>query len=131
MNVTRAVALSVILGMVAIVVIMDVGFRHDVMIIVSMLPGKDTTVHFLLMGLLCAAAVLGFPDARIGGRRLGVIGMTLVVSTVVSLEELSQAWIPMRTASLRDLMASYAGILLAAVIAGAILRRRTRSAPAE
>ncbi|MEM7245362.1 MAG: hypothetical protein AAF533_08455 [Acidobacteriota bacterium] len=52
------------------------------------LPGKDLFGHFVLMGLVAFACVLGFTDARPFGRRLGVLGVLGLVSLGVLADEL-------------------------------------------
>jgi VanZ family protein len=86
-------------------------------------PAGDKIGHFVLFGGLAFLAALGFP------RRTELAGVsvpmsTLVIAVLVTLEEASQAWFPGRTASVFDLLASYAG-LAAAVAAAKLIERRT------
>jgi VanZ family protein len=87
-------------------------------------PAGDKAGHFVLFGGLAFLAALGF-----GRRARPVAGMsvrvsTLVIVALVTLEEASQAWFPGRTASVLDLLASYAGIA-AGVAAAKVIERRT------
>ena len=86
-------------------------------------PAGDKVGHFVLFGGLAFLAALGF-----GRRTRPVAGMsvsvsTLVIVVLVTLEEASQVWFPGRTASLWDLLASYAGIAAGAAAAKVIERR--------
>ncbi len=96
--------------------------------LVNRLPGRDITAHFVLVGLVALFVALGFASSRLGGRRLGALGCSLLVAAAVTLEEASQSLIPSRSFSLSDLLASYGGILVAGLLAAAILSRRARSA---
>ena len=87
-------------------------------------PAGDKVGHFVLFGGLAFLAALGFPR-----RTQALVGVSLPVSTLVivvlvTLEEASQAWFPGRTASVFDLLASYAGIA-AGVAAANLIARRT------
>lgn len=74
-------------------------------------PGGDKLGHFLIYGALMLAINAAQPaDVRVP--RLLSRG-TLCLMFVVAGEELSQWWLPMRTASGWDLACSYAGILAA------------------
>jgi VanZ family protein len=81
-------------------------------------PAGDKIGHFVLFGGLAFLAALGFPRrTELAG--VGIPVSTLVIAVLVTLEEASQAWFPGRTASIFDLLASYAG--LAAAVAAARL----------
>lgn len=74
-------------------------------------PGGDKLGHFVIYGALMltidAAQRVDVPVPRLLSRG------TLYLMLVVAGEELSQWWLPMRTASGWDLACSYAGILSA------------------
>jgi VanZ family protein len=81
-------------------------------------PAGDKIGHFVLFGGITFLAALGFPRrTQLAG--VGVPVSTLVIAVLVTREEASQAWFPGRTASVFDLLASYAG--LAAAVAAARL----------
>jgi len=92
--------------------------------VVARIPGRDVTVHFVLMGLLTFFAVLGFASSRIAGRRLGILGCTALVVAFVTIDEFVQLLVPSRAFSLVDLSASYAGVATFATLAWGILRAR-------
>ncbi|MBC8333900.1 MAG: VanZ family protein [Anaerolineales bacterium] len=74
-------------------------------------PYGDKAGHFLIMGLLCfflnRTALASFPGSRPATL---IWRVSLILAFVVTLEELSQQYIPRRTFSLIDLAFSYAGI---------------------
>jgi VanZ family protein len=87
-----------------------------------LLPGRDKTGHFLLMGGLAFFAVLAFAGRSLRGRRLSTPSVLAVVVTIVVVEECLQWWLPRRTFSLVDLASSLAGV---AVFGGAAIAWRT------
>jgi polysaccharide biosynthesis protein VpsQ len=120
----RWATLVATLALIAIVVAAD---RETLPLLLQRVynyPAGDKAGHFVLFGGLAFLAALGF-----GRRARPVAGMsvpvsTLVIVALVTLEEASQAWFPGRTASLFDLLASYAGIA-AGVAAANLIARRT------
>jgi GNAT superfamily N-acetyltransferase/VanZ family protein len=77
-----------------------------------MLPGRDKTGHFLLMGGLALFAVLAFAGRRFAGRTVSAAAVLAVVSAIVIAEEGIQWWLPRRSFSLEDLASSLAGVAL-------------------
>ena len=81
-------------------------------------PGGDKAGHFILFGILSfllnKSALVLFPK-RIPARL--VLTVSLLLSIVIGLEEWSQSLFPSRTMSLIDLIASYAGVLVFALLA--------------
>lgn len=75
-------------------------------------PGGDKLAHFLLIGTLAALAELSTGGHRWRWGNDNLPSASLVVTVLVVLEEVSQAWIPTRTFSLVDLGANLAGIAL-------------------
>ena len=87
-------------------------------------PAGDKIGHFVLFGGLAFLAALGFPRRTEPLAGVSVPVSTMVIVVLVTLEEASQAWFPGRTASVFDLLASYAGIA-AGVAAANLIARRT------
>jgi VanZ family protein len=81
-------------------------------------PGGDKAGHFILFGILSfllnKSALVLFPKRT--PARL-VLTVSLLLSIVIGLEEWSQSLFPSRTMSLIDLGASYAGVLVFALLA--------------
>src|SRR5690242_15551885 len=86
-------------------------------------PNGDKVGHFLLMGSLALLLNLGFPDAQVGSRAFHLSKPSLILASLVTLEEFSQSFFPNRHASLLDLCAGLAGIFSLGAF-GAYLRRR-------
>ena len=79
-------------------------------------PLADKVGHFFLMGSLSLLL-----DLALGARELDVLGWrvprgSLWIASLVTLEELTQIFIPHRTFDLLDLAADFGGILVAAAI---------------
>ena len=81
-------------------------------------PGGDKVGHFILFGilgfLLDRSALLLFPERN--PARL-VLTVSLLLSILIGLEEWSQSLFPARTMSCTDLIASYAGVAVFALLA--------------
>jgi len=75
-----------------------------------LVPGRDKTGHFLLMGGFAGVSVLALAGRRVGARRVAVLAVLLGVTALVVLEECVQLWLPFRTFSLVDLASSLAGV---------------------
>lgn len=75
------------------------------------IPGADKIGHFLLMGgfAFTLNLALGLRQFTLAQRRW--LWGSLIVAVIVSLEELSQAWVPSRTFDLVDLTFDFLGIL--------------------
>ncbi len=124
MNVLATLAICAV---VASSIIASLGFGPQLFGFVNRIPGGDLTGHFLLMGLLSFAVNLRFSRNRLRGRRLGVLGCTGLVLAAVTLEELTQKWIPARSFSMADLVASYTGVLTWGALAALLLWRGQRA----
>jgi hypothetical protein len=87
------------------------------------LPGADKTGHFVEMGLLAFAIVVGLSPVIVRRRlSLGALACLAVTVALVTLDELAQLVMPHRTFSLEDLGWSYAGIAVFWPL-GALVRR--------
>lgn len=80
---------------------------------INSIPFGDKAGHVFLIGIMahllnCAMAGRTF---GIGRSRWQLGG--LIVAAVMTIEEISQIWIPSRTFDFGDLAANYAGVLLA------------------
>ena len=84
----------------------------------SSFPGGDKVGHFLLFGILSyllnRSALLLFPKRD--PVRL-ILGLSLLLSILIGLEEWSQSLFPSRRMSVNDLLASFLGVLLFALLA--------------
>ena len=119
----KRVALFAIAGVVGIIVAVDLRMAPLVMELVRRVPGRDTTGHFVLFGILSLLINLAFARSRIRGREAGVGLCTGLLLAAIALEEYSQKLIPGRDFNLTDLGSSVAGTVLFAAAAWAILAR--------
>ena len=106
---------------VAVLLAADLGLMPKISAFVQGYSGLDKVGHFILVGILAwllnSAFRLG--QLNLGGLRI-FIG-TIVVVTVVTLEEVAQLWIYTRRFELIDLLAGYLGIATAEIA----LRRKS------
>jgi VanZ family protein len=103
---------------VAIVIVADTDHFPTLLKPFYDFPGGDKAGHFILFGILSfllnKSALILFPKRT--PARL-VLTVSLLLSIVIGLEEWSQFLFPSRTMSLIDLGASYAGVLVFALLA--------------
>jgi len=88
----------------------DGGFAHTFRWWRS-IPGADKLGHFLLMGGFAFTLNLALGLRQFTFARRSWLWGSLIVAVIVSLEELSQAWVPSRTFDLLDLTFDFLGIL--------------------
>lgn len=86
---------------------------------VRQIPYGDKIGHFLLMGFFSFLLNLALKARTIRFLKLNALWGTLIVLTVVTLEEFSQIFVRFRSFDYTDLIADFAGI----VIFGEIARR--------
>ena len=103
----RRIAIAYAVFVVAVIALADVRGTHASFGLITRLPHGDKLGHFVLMGLLAL-----FADLAAGQRDLGRVPLApAVVAGLVSLEELSQLWLPgLRSFDLLDLAADALGI---------------------
>lgn len=120
----RPAAIGFALLLVALVILANLGVAGEWFGFLYNFPNGDKIAHFLLMGTLSLLLSLGFPTARVRIFSLPLLKSSLIFAGVVALEELSQSLFPNRSASLLDLAASIAGILVMGEL-GALLKHRS------
>ncbi len=108
----------------------NLGYAPKLFRLAAQLPGRDFTGHFLLMGALSFFVSTGLASERLLGRRLGVVGTTLILLAALALDEASHLFLSHRAFEWSDLGASYAGVLLFAAVAAWLRSRRTGLDPA-
>lgn len=118
--------------LVLVILAANTGTGAPIFHLVHEIPYGDKIGHFFLMGMLSFLAnlSLGGRMLEFRGRRMMLMGSAIVL-VIVTLEELSQHFIPNRTLDGGDLIADYAGILLFGKLAMLMLRagrRRTAAA---
>jgi hypothetical protein len=110
------------LVLLGIILLAGRGSMNPVFAFVQRTPYLDKLGHFLLIGLLALLVnlALGARRWQVGGQRV-LLG-SAVVAALVTLEELSQLFLPNRAFSLLDLAANYAGIWVFGWLAGWLVR---------
>ncbi len=118
----KQVAVVYGVGIVAIIVLADtqhlgfLGRLYD-------FPYGDKLGHIVVFGLLSLLVNMAALERRPGNTAV-VLRASLGLAVVIGLEELSQRWLPARTSSAWDLLASYLGVAAFAWMALWISRRR-------
>ncbi|MEP2777082.1 MAG: VanZ family protein [Luteolibacter sp.] len=125
----RVAAVAFILFIISAVVIADRGEGDNWWAFIHDIPYGDKFGHVGLMGTLCFLCNLAFPCQSFKIPTDLVTPATLAVFILVSLEELSQAFIPNRSCDWLDWLADIIGIFLGQTAALLILRRH--NAPSE
>lgn len=93
------------------------GFGSAFLLWLHQIPWGDKLGHFLLVGSLAF-----FLNHALRQRRVGILNWRVLlggalVAVAITLEEISQIWIPHRQFDFGDLAANYAGIAFAGLIA--------------
>ena len=98
--------------LIAVIILADAGPLNGALEALHSIPYGDKVVHFLLVGLLnfliISSLIKTYPYADL---RFFIVVVSLALMFVFTLEEASQGIILGRNASLKDLLANYAGIL--------------------
>ena len=91
-------------GLVGVVALANSGSATPVLLdIVHNIPGRDKTVHFFLMGTMALLLNLCW---RVNSWKIGSIPVlkgSVVVAVLVTIEEISQTFVPVRSFSIEDL----------------------------
>lgn len=125
----RTAALSFILFLITAITIANRGQGGNWWAFIHHIPYGDKIGHIGLMGTLSFLCNLAFPRPSVKILTIPATPATLIVLTLVTLEELSQAFLPNRNCDLLDWLADLLGIALGQITALLILR--SRNAPAK
>lgn len=126
----KTLAWSAVGTVVVLTLLANLGYAPRLFRLASLLPGRDFTGHFLLMGMLSFFVNMGLASQRVLGRRLGVAGLTLILLVALALDEASHLLLSHRAFEWSDLAASYAGALVFAAVAAWLQSRRSAADPA-
>lgn len=124
-NLARALAFGFAAFLIAMVVVADRGQGSQWWPFVERIPYSDKLGHIALFGTLGFLCNLAFPSRRLGFRPLIFTLTTLILFTIISLEELSQAFVPSRTLDLFDWLADLIGLAIGQRTATALMSRTT------
>ena len=123
----RAVHLTVLYGLVIIggIIFADTTKRLGIFGWIYRVRYADKATHILVFGVLSFLVNLSVLEARPDGNAVRqVLRCSLLLTIALSLEELSQLWLPLRQASLTDLASSLVGVTLFAWLALKVWRWR-------
>ena len=125
MNTLIAIRIAAIvfgLIIIAAVVIADLGYGESFWPIISHTPYADKVGHIGIFSILGFLSNLAFPNFRIRHLPRLVTGITFILFVLVSLEEISQAFIPTRTCDLFDWLADVVGLAIGQIAATVLSR---------
>lgn len=119
---TRLLAISYFMFLALVVYCADSRAHLHLFSFIRSIPGGDKVGHFLFMGMLALLLNLALACrvVRVAGRTF-LIG-TIVALTLITIEEISQRFIPYRTFDLVDLIADYSGVIIFSALAVVIRR---------
>lgn len=120
----RAITIGFLLFLIAVVIIANTGNGEHFWPFIHKVRHADKAGHIILFGTLSFLCNLTFPSRRFGRRPFLVTLTTLVLLVVISLEEISQAFIPNRHCHLFDWLADVAGLAIGQ-LAAVLLKSRS------
>jgi polysaccharide biosynthesis protein VpsQ len=91
----------------------DLGRLRSITSWVNSLPFGDKCGHLILIGILTFLLNYALNGQRVKIGRLKLLLGCSIVAVAMTVEEISQIWMPLRTFDLIDLSANYLGITLA------------------
>jgi VanZ family protein len=121
---TRIATLIFGLLIIAVVITADLGYGAKWWPFIDRIPNGDKLGHIGLFGTLGFLCNLAFPSRRFGRHPFLITTTTLVLLALISLEELSQAFIPTRSCDLFDWLADLSGLAIGQ-LAAIILKSRS------
>lgn len=122
MRVIKWLTGSFILVLILIVVIANLGLGPVYFPFIFDVPGLDKIGHFFLMGMLSFLVNALFKSKKIQFLSLSFFLGSLLVTLVVTLEELSQLFLVYRAFSWLDLLFDLGGIYLGGLLASGIMK---------
>ena len=120
--------------LIGVIAAADTGRLGPLQVVYSFQYG-DKAGHFVMLGTLALLVDLALLQLLPGSKPQAlVLAASSVIAALISLEELSQLWVPTRNPDWFDLLASYAGIVAATLCALALRdlvrpRRVSKDAP--
>lgn len=122
----RAAALFFTLFIIGLIITADFDLAARLFGFLYAYPYGDAVAHFFLLGTLSLLVALGFPWGRAVFGPVRPLKTCLVLAALITVEEISQHFLPNRTFSLIDLSANYAGIFLLGEIGAWVGRSRVK-----
>lgn len=110
LNPIRAAAFGFIAFLIAVVFIANRGEGNQWWPFIERIPYGDKLGHIGLFGTLCFLCNLAFPSRRFGRRPFLITLTTLVLLSIITLEEISQLFSPYRHFDTIDWLADLIGL---------------------
>ena len=123
LSLTRIAAFSFGLFVIAVVISANLGYGESFWPFIYNTRHADKLGHIGLFGTLGFLCNLAFPSRRFGYSPFLVTTTTLVLLALISLEEISQAFIPARSCDLYDWLADLIGLAIGQLAAIALKSR--------
>ena len=123
----KLVAIIFAVFLVALVILANLGMGSVFRELMNFFPGRDKTGHFFLFGIMSYLLNMTLNGEKLSMCQLNLLKGSLILSFVVTIEEISQYFLPSRTFSWIDLLASYAGIYLFGFVSKIHLKYKARS----
>lgn len=119
MNNIRVTVLYVLLILI-IIMLANFGMLSPIAHVLHKIPYGDKIMHFLLIGGLAFMVNFSLKCAmwRIGA--WSILKGSVIVAVIITLEEISQYFLPNRSFDLIDLAANYAGIIIFSLLSLAV-----------
>lgn len=122
----KIITVIYILILVGIIYLADSRGTQYLLNFVGNIPYGDKIGHFGLMGTFALLVNLVLKARTVGIGKVRYLLGSLIVMTIVTLEEFSQRFVSGRTFDLSDLVFDFAGIIIFGEIARFICRRKER-----
>lgn len=116
------------LFIISIIAWADSGNAFEVIQFMMQMPHADKLAHFLLLGTLSFFVNLSLECRQITIKGKEVMLGSLLIATVITVEEFSQIFIPHRNFEILDMVSNYAGIFLFSKFAILFYVRQSRKA---
>jgi VanZ family protein len=126
--VRKILALIAIAVVIGIIILADRGLAVQYFGAFYNFPGGDTVAHFLILGTLTFIVTWAFPQTKSFGSWQVPLA-PLIILTLISIEELSQGFIPGRTLSLTDWLANFSGIVVGGLTGWKMAQNDKRISP--
>lgn len=111
----KGLALLAIAIVIGIIILADRGLAASYFGFLYGFPGGDAVAHFLILGTLTFLVTWAFPRTQPIGQWNFALA-PLVILILISIEEISQGFIPGRTLSLIDWLANFSGIVVGGML---------------
>ena len=118
----RLAALAAAIAVGAISLAASAGVGRSQLALINSVPGADTTGHFFLIGGMTFFATLAFVGTNRRSQFRQWRRIVLVLVVLVSVDEIVQLLLPLRSFSFSDLLANFVGILVFSIAAWSLRR---------